>query len=67
MACALLDLVPHVVVDFHIEDVCDEIESILIVLNLGVQTSEIEAIRQVVFVDLTEVFIAAGRYELAIC
>lgn len=59
MPCALLDLLAHVVVDLHVEDVGDEVQGILIVLHFRVQASKVEAICQVVFVDLAEVFIAS--------
>lgn len=64
VACALLDLLPHVVVDLHVENVGYQVEGILVVLHFCVQSSQIEAICEVVLVDLAEVFIAACRYEL---
>lgn len=36
----------------------------MVVLDLGVQTCQVEAIGQVVLVDLAEVFVAARRDEL---
>jgi len=59
VASALLDLLPHVVVDFHVEDVGHEVEGILVVLHFCVQSSQVEAIREVVLIDFAEVFIAA--------
>lgn len=64
VASALLNLLPHVVVDFHVEDVGYEVEGILVVLHFCVQSSQVEAIREIVLVDFAEVFIAACRYEL---
>ena len=64
MSCALLDLLPHVVVDFHVEDIGDKIERILIVLYFRVKASKVEPICQVVLVDLAEVFISARADEL---
>lgn len=54
----LLDLLPHIVVDFHIEDICDEIQRILVILHLCVETSEIESVGEVVLVNLAEVFVS---------
>ena len=59
MPSALLNLVPHVVVDLHVEDVGHEIQSILVVLHLRIKSGQIEAVGQVVLVDFAEVFIAA--------
>jgi hypothetical protein len=67
VACALLDLLPHVVVDFHVEDVGHQIEGILVVLHFCVQSSQVEAICEVVLIDFAEVFIAACCYELRYC
>lgn len=64
VASALLDLLPHVVVDFHVENVGHEVEGILVVLHFCVQSSQVEAICEVVLIDFAEVFIAACRYEL---
>lgn len=64
VASALLDLLPHVVVDFHVEDIGHEVECILVVLHFCVQSSQVEAICEVVLVDFAEVFIAACRYKL---
>jgi hypothetical protein len=67
VACALLDLLPHVVVDFHVEDVGHQIEGILVVLHFCVQSSQVEPICEVILVDFAEVFIAACCYELRYC
>jgi len=64
MAGRLFDCFPHVVFTVKVKDVCDEIESILVVLNLGVETSEIETVCQVLLVDLAEVLVSTGRNEL---
>lgn len=59
MPSTLLYLLSHVVVHLHIEDIGDQVERILIVLHLSIQSSQIESIREVVFVDFAEVLIAA--------
>jgi hypothetical protein len=64
MAGRLFDGFAHVVFAVEVEDVCDEIKGILIVLNLGVEAGEIEAVCQVLLVDLAEVLVSAGRNEL---
>ena len=48
----------HVIVAVEVENICDKIQSILIVLNFCVETGKVEAIRQVFFVNFAEVFIA---------
>ena len=59
MTRALFDLLAHVVVDFHVEDVRHQVQSILVVLDLRVKASQVEPIGKVVLVDLAEVFISA--------
>jgi hypothetical protein len=56
----LLDLLAHVVFAVEVEDICDKIEGVLVVLNFGVEAGKIEAVGQVFFVDLAEVFVPAG-------
>lgn len=60
MPRALLDLLAHVVVDLHIEDIGDEVQRILVILHFGVQAGEVEAVGQVVLVDFAEVFVSSG-------
>lgn len=64
MSSALLDLFPHVVVNLHIKDICDQVQRILVVLHFRVESCEVEAIREVVLVNFAEVFVAPRRYEL---
>ena len=59
MSSRLLDLLPHIIVAVEVKKVRDEIQSILIELNFGVETSQVESIRQVLFVNLAEVLVAA--------
>lgn len=49
----------HIIVAVEVEDIRHQIERILVVLDLGVETSQVEAIRQVIFVDLAKVFVAS--------
>lgn len=64
MPRTLLNLFAHVVINFHVEDIRDEIEGVLVVLYFRIEPSQVEAVRQVVFVDLAEVFISTRRDEL---
>ena len=63
----LLDLLAHLIVAVEVEDVGHEVEGILVVLNLGVQPSKIEAVGQVLLVDLAEVLVPPRRNELGAC
>jgi hypothetical protein len=59
MAGRLLNLLAHIIVAVKVEDVGHEVERILVVLNFGVQTRQIEAIRQVLLVDFAKVLVAS--------
>jgi hypothetical protein len=58
VSSGLLNRLAHVIVAVEIEDVGDEVQRILVVLDLGVEARQVEAIRQVVLVYLAEVLIA---------
>jgi hypothetical protein len=64
MTSRLLNLLTHFLIAVHVKHVCDQVKRILIVLDIRVQTSKVEAICEIIFVDLTEVFVAAGGDEL---
>ena len=64
MPCRFLDLLPHIIVTVKVKDISDEVKSILVILNIRIEPSKVEAIREVVFVDLTEIFVASRRDEL---
>ena len=59
MAGRVLNLLSHVIVAVKIKDICDEVEGILVVLDIGIEAGEVEAIGEVVFVYFAEVFVAA--------
>jgi hypothetical protein len=59
MAGRLLNLLAHIIVAIKVEDVGHEVERILVVLNFGIQTRQIEAIRQVLLVDFAKVLVAS--------
>jgi hypothetical protein len=60
MAGRLFDCFAHVIFTVEIEDICDKVEGILIVLNFGVEASEIETVCQVLFINFAEVFVSTG-------
>ncbi len=64
VSCRFLDLFSHLIVAVEVEDICHQLECILIVLHLGVEAGQIESIGKIVFVNLAEVFVATRRYEL---
>ena len=64
MASRLLDLLPHFIITVKIEDICDEVESVLVILDIGVEAGEVEAVGKVVLVNFTKVLIATRRDEL---
>lgn len=64
MASRLLDLLPHLIITIEIEDICDEVESVLVILDIGVEACEVEAVGKVVLVNFTKVLIATRRDEL---
>lgn len=53
-----LYLSPQIVVRLQIKDICHEVESMLIVLNLYIQAGQVKPVRKVLFVDFAKVFIA---------
>lgn len=59
MPCRLFDLLTHIIVDFHVKDIGDEIKRILIILHLSIESGQVESVGQVVLVDFAEVLIAA--------
>lgn len=66
VAGRLLDGLAHVIVAVKVEDICDQIERVLIVLDFGIKTRQVESICKVLFVDLAEVLVASGRDELVV-
>lgn len=62
--CRLLNLFPHLIVTVHVENVSHKVKSVLIVRNICVESSQVEAVREIVFVDITEVFVSPRRNEL---
>lgn len=54
----LLNGLTHLIVALEIEDIGDEIQCVLIVLNLSVETRQVESVGKVVLVDFAEVLVA---------
>jgi hypothetical protein len=59
MPCTLLDLLAHVVVHLHVEDICDQVQRVLVVLDLRIEACEVEAVGQIILVDFAEVLVAS--------
>jgi hypothetical protein len=59
MPSRFLYLLSHVVVTVEIKHIDDQIKRILVILNLGVEASEVESVCKVFFVNLAKVFIAS--------
>lgn len=66
MTGRFLDGLAHFIVAVEIKDIGDEVECILVILNFCVQAGEIEAICEVVLVDLAEILVSSGGYELEV-
>lgn len=64
MPCRFLNCFSHLIITVQVENICDKIQCILVVLNFGVQARQVESVSKVIFVNLAEVFIASRRYEL---
>ncbi len=64
MASRLLNGLAHVVFAVEVEHVSNQVEGVLVVVDFGVQTRQVEAVSEVLFVDFAEVFVATGGDEL---
>lgn len=60
MAGGFLDLLTHLIVAVEVEDISDKVKGILVILDVSVEAREVEAVSQIVFIDLAEVLIAPG-------
>lgn len=59
MPGGLFDSFSHLVITIQVEDICNKIQRILIVLNFCVETSKVKSISQVVLVNLAEIFVSS--------
>lgn len=60
-----LNLLPYLILALEIKHIRHKIQRILVVLHLLLQPGEVEAVRQVLLVDLAKVLVAAGGDELS--
>ena len=59
MPCRFLNLFSHIIVTIQVEDISDEVKSVLIILDIRIESSQVEAVREIVFVNLAEIFISS--------
>lgn len=64
MTSRLLDLLSEIIVGIKVENVGYQVQSILVVRNLGVQAREVESVGQIVLINFAEVFISPRRDKL---
>lgn len=55
---------PHLIVAIEVEDIRNQVKRVLVVLDLRIESRQVESIGEVFFVDLAEVLIPPRRYEL---
>lgn len=54
----LFDALAHLVLAVEVEHVCHQVEGILVVLDFRVKARQVEAVREVLLVDLAEILVA---------
>lgn len=59
MPCRLLDRFTHLIIAVQVENIRNKVERVLVILDFGIKSRQIEAIRQVILVDLAEVLVAS--------
>ena len=59
VARRLLNGLSHVILAIKVEDICDQIQCMLVIVHFGLQASQIESVREIFFIDLAEVFVAS--------
>ena len=60
----LLNLVTHIIITVEIKDVSDKIKSVLVVLNVCIESRQVEPVCKVVFINFAIVLITSRRDEL---
>lgn len=60
MPSRLLNRLTHLVVAVEVKHIGDQVQCILVVLDLGVETCQVEPVGEVVFVDFAKVLVATG-------
>lgn len=58
VACRLLDRLAHLIVAVEVEYIGHKVERVLVILDLRVEPRQVEAVGQVVLVDLAEVLVS---------
>lgn len=66
MPSRLLDRLAHLIVAVQVEHIRHQVQGILIVLHLRVEARQVEAVGQIVLVDLAEVLVAPRGDELPV-
>lgn len=64
MAGRFFYLFTHLIIAIEVENVSDQVESILVVLDVGIEACEVKAVGEIVFVNFAEVLVSARRDEL---
>ena len=60
MTGRLLDRFAHVIFTIEVENICDKVKGVLVVLNFRIEAGEVEAVCQVLLIDLAEIFVPTG-------
>lgn len=66
MPCGFLDLLSHIIIAVQVENVGHKVESVLVVLNIGIEPRQIEPVCEVILINLAKVFIPSRRDKLYI-
>ncbi len=64
MACGFFYRLAHLVVAVEVEHIGYQVQRILVVLDLRVETRQVKAVCQILLIDLAKVLVAARRDEL---
>lgn len=59
MSSRFFNLFPHLIVAVQVENIRHQIESILVVLHLSVEASEVETVGKIIFIDFAKILITA--------
>lgn len=64
MSSRLFNLLPHIIIAIEVEDIGHEIQRVLVVLYVGIEPCQVEAVGQIVFIDFAKIFVASRGHEL---
>lgn len=62
--CRLFDCFSHLILAFYLQHIGDKVEGILIILHLCVEGCKVEAVVQILVVDIAKVLVASRISEL---